>query len=377
MYKWLGLNTAGRYIAATVSRFILIILLGLVALFFIFDLLAEANEVGKGVYSLRTAALFALLQIPAHVYDAMPIAVVAGAVVGLATLANSSEITVLRASSLSPTKLLKILLVVGIPYVVLTVFVGEWVQPIASQSAELMRAKALNYRMGSDLKTGVWLRDVQANGQVSYINLDTVTSDGQAASIKVYRFDASMRLTERTSAYTGVFQPAQSDGAAQWQFASATIETIGLERAAIERVQTLSPWTWNSTLSPSALTGMQKQPERVGIVSLLETVLFQQRNEVDARKSLSILLRRTLHPLALWVMLAIAMPFAYLRARGGAVAARVFAGVLIGLGFHSGNRLFEFFSLVQGWPVWLSAQLPLWLGLALALILFWRFHRLH
>jgi lipopolysaccharide export system permease protein len=76
-------------------------------------------------------------------------------------------------------------------------------------------------------------------------------------------------------------------------------------------------------------------------------------------------------------MLAMAMPFAYLRARGGAVATRVFAGVLMGMGFHAGNRLFEFMSLVQGWPVWLTAQLPLWIGLLLAMLLYWRFHRLH
>jgi lipopolysaccharide export system permease protein len=100
-------------------------------------------------------------------------------------------------------------------------------------------------------------------------------------------------------------------------------------------------------------------------------------NDLDSRKSLSILLRRSIYPLALWVMLMISFPFAYLRARDGAIAARIFAGVLLGMSFHAGNRLFEFMSLAQGWPVWLTVQLPLWLGVMTALILFWRFHRLH
>ncbi len=377
MYRWLGLGTSARYIAKTVSRFIWIILFALTGLFFIFDLLFEANQVGNGLYSLQKAAFFSLLQVPAHLYDAMPIAVVAGAIVGLASLANNSEITVLRAASMTPSWLLKTMFVTGIPFVLFTLIMGEWVQPAASQKAEVMRAQALGYRVGGDLKTGVWLRDVQNDGLVNYINLPTVNADGTAPSIRIYGFDSAMRLGSRLTAKTGQFVVAQGDQASYWEFATASLETFNSLTAQRDKVQQLSAWRWTSTLSPNALVGMQKSPERVGIVSLLETVLFQQKNDVDARKSLTILLRRMLHPLALWVMLAIALPFAYLRARGGAIASRVFAGVLMGMGFYSGNRLFEFMSLVQGWPVWLSAQLPLWLGLALALILFWRFHRLH
>jgi lipopolysaccharide export system permease protein len=377
MYKLLGLSSAGRYIAKTVARFIWIILLALTALFFIFDLLAEANEVGNGLYSLRKAAFFAFLQIPAHLYDAMPIAVVAGAIVGLASLANNSEITVLRASSMTPRWLLKTLFVTGIPFVMFTLVMGEWVQPLASQKGEVMRAAALGYRVGGDLKSGIWLRDVRANGAVNYINLPIVNADGTAPTIKVYGFDNAMRLTSRLNGEQGSYSPANGTDEPYWQFEKATIETFNINTAQRSASTVESPWKWDSTLSTNALRSMLKSPERVGIVSLIETVIFQQRNAVDARKSLSILLRRVLHPLALWVMLAIAMPFAYLRARGGAVASRVFAGVLMGMGFHAGNRLFEFMSLVQGWPVWLTAQLPLWIGLALAMLLYWRFHRLH
>ncbi len=377
MYRLMGLNTAGRYIAKTVARYGWLILFALTALFFIFDLLAESNEVGVLAYSLRKAALFALLQIPAHAYDAMPIAVVAGAIVGLASLANNSEITVLRAASLAPKTLLKILFVTGIPFVVFTLVLGEWVQPLASQKAEVLRATALGYRIGGDLKTGIWLRDAQIDGGVHYLNLPVVSADGTAPSLTIYQFDADMRLRSRLLASTGQFVQSEAPNVPYWLFDQAQRETFDVRTAQRAKLETIIGWQWTSTVSPNALLGMQKSPERVGIASLLETVVFQQKNEVDSRKSLSILLRRMLHPLALWVMLAMAMPFAYLRARGGAVAARVFAGVLMGMGFHSGNRLFEFMSLVQGWPVWLTAQLPLWIGLSLAMLLFWRFHRLH
>lgn len=377
MYRLLGLNTSGRHIAKTIARLIWIILLSLTCLFFIFDLLAEANQVGNGKYSLRLAALYALLQVPAHVYDAMPIAVVAGAIVGLAALANQSEMTVLRASSLSPRQLLRILFVTGIPFVIFIAGIGEWLQPLASQRADALRANALGYQASGAMRSGIWLRETQKDGSVDYLQIPFVSTEGTSLGLTLYRFNEQMHLLSRLQAKTGQFVQGDQDNPAYWQFDEAIIEHFHPKTAQRSRVETQIGWRWESTISASALLGMQKNPERVGIATLFETVVFQDKNAVDSRKSLSILLRRILHPVALWVMLAIALPFAYLRARGGAVAARIFAGVLLGMSFHAGNRLFEFMSLVQGWPVWLTAQLPLWTGLALAMLMFWRFHRLH
>jgi lipopolysaccharide export system permease protein len=393
-YKLLGLNTHQRYIAHTVARYILLITFALVSLFFIFDILSESTEMGNGKYTMQLIVLFSALKIPAQFYDVMPIAVVAGGIVGLATLANSSEITVLRASHLTPKQLLWILFLTGIPFVLSTLLIGEWIQPLASNQADSLRAKALGYRINSQLKTGLWLRDTLPNGEVRFLNIPTINGDGNIPHMWIYHFDKTMHLTMRSKALNGTFTSAASDKkqtistlktpnfissnqVSFWLFNSNDTEYYHPKTAQKLSSDTQINWRWYTNLNLQSLIGLQKDPERVGIASLINTVLFQIKNDLDARKSLSILLRRSLYPLALWVMLIIAFPFAYLRARDGAIAARIFAGVLLGMCFHAGNRLFEFMSLAQGWPVWLTAQLPLWLGVVTALILFWRFHRLH
>lgn len=404
-YRLLRLTIYQQYIAHTIMRYIGLIAFGLVSLFFIFDLLSESNEIGNGKYTFNLIVLFSILKIPAQFYDVIPIAVVAGAIVGLASLANGSEITVLRAAGMRPKQLLYTLFLTGIPFVLFTLVIGEWIQPLASTYTESLRAKMLGNRIHSQLKTGLWLRDTASNGHIRFLNIPTISGDHSIPLMWIYQFDSSMRLIQRSQALYGYFQTykvsnlsfnQQSiDTTAQpsdfnlltvlpnfnkqsfWLFNTIYTEYYSPDTAQIRSFDTQLQWKWDTNLTIQSLIGLQKNPERVGVFALLNTVIFQMNNRLDSSKSLSILLRRCLYPLALWVMLMIALPFAYLRARGSTITVHIFSGVLLGMGFHAGNRLFEFMSLSQGWPIWLTAQLPLWIGILTALILFWRFHRLH
>lgn len=388
LLSMLGLDTTGRYVARTIYRYVWLVLVSLTGLFFVFDIMAELADVGKAAYTLRLAAIYAVFQIPTHMYDIMPIATVAGAIVALAALANNSEITVLRSAGFTPRQLMRTLFLIGIPLVVLTLLIGEGVQPIADQRAAQLRMQAIGYSTGGELRSGIWLREVQADGGVQYLNIQSVSPQGEAQQLQLWVFDAQSRLTLTVAAPLGVYTVQAAAESAKpngfWRFVGAKVQAIDPitgRNAASNRSGASgsgsAAWDWHTTLSPSSLAGMQKLPERLHMVPLVQNILFLVKNNVDARKPISVLLRRLVHPFALWVMLALAMPFAYVRARGGAVAARVLAGVFMGIGFHTGNNLFQFLGLVQGWPVWLSAQMPVWIGLALAMLLFWRFHRLH
>jgi lipopolysaccharide export system permease protein len=69
-------------------------------------------------------------------------------------------------------------------------------------------------------------------------------------------------------------------------------------------------------------------------------------------------------------MLVLALPFAFLQARSGAMGARILTGVLIGVGSYLLGALFGNLGLVQGWPAPVLAMLPSALLLTLALTVF-------
>jgi lipopolysaccharide export system permease protein len=78
------------------------------------------------------------------------------------------------------------------------------------------------------------------------------------------------------------------------------------------------------------------------------------------------------YPLAVIVMMMLALPFAYLHVRQGTVSLKIFAGVMIGVLFYMLNKLFSHLGLLHTWPPVTVALLPSLVMLAIALgALYW------
>jgi len=58
------------------------------------------------------------------------------------------------------------------------------------------------------------------------------------------------------------------------------------------------------------------------------------------------------------VMMALALPFAYMQARAGMVGIKVFLGIMLGVFFHLMNSLFSHIGLLRNWPPLAAAAVP-------------------
>jgi lipopolysaccharide export system permease protein len=81
--------------------------------------------------------------------------------------------------------------------------------------------------------------------------------------------------------------------------------------------------------------------------------------------------KKLIYPLAALVMMALALPFAYMQDRMGAVSIRVFAGIMLGIGFHMLNGLFSSLGVINSWPPFFSAITPSVLFLMAAASMLW------
>lgn len=75
------------------------------------------------------------------------------------------------------------------------------------------------------------------------------------------------------------------------------------------------------------------------------------------------------YPLAIIVMLMLALPFGYLQVRAGGIGLKLFFGISLGVGFYIMNGLFSNLGLINTWPPWLAVSIPSILFLALALVM--------
>ena len=78
-----------------------------------------------------------------------------------------------------------------------------------------------------------------------------------------------------------------------------------------------------------------------------------------------------MYPIAVLVMMVLAVPFASFQKRQGGVGARIFTGIMLGLAFYTMNRLFGSLGLIYDWQAPVAAVTPTLLFLTLALGMMW------
>ncbi len=99
-------------------------------------------------------------------------------------------------------------------------------------------------------------------------------------------------------------------------------------------------------------------PDRMSILNLVQYVQHLRENQQQSNRYEIALWKKLVYPLAVIVMMALALPFAYLQARAGGIGYKVFAGIMLGIAFHFLNGLFSHLGLLNTWPPMLSAGIP-------------------
>ncbi len=188
-----AIPTLERYLARQIFGAVGFVLLGFLALFAFFDLIAELRDLGNGAYNLREIFSVVALWVPGHAYELAPVAVLIGTLYVLAHLSSNSEYTVLRASGLSPGRAAMALAKVGLVFAVLTFATGEWIAPFAEEGAQQLRMRAMQSLIGGDLTSGLWFKDER-----SFINVREARDANVLTGVRIFEFDAGYRLRQVT-----------------------------------------------------------------------------------------------------------------------------------------------------------------------------------
>jgi len=352
------LRTLERYFARQIYGAVGFVLLGFLALFAFFDLIKELGDLGNGEYHLSRVFTFVLLSLPAHAYELFPVAVLIGTLYVLAQLASNSEFTVMRGSGLSPARAGLVLTKIGLAFVVLTFVTGEWVAPNAEEQAQKVKLRAMSSMIGQDLQSGLWFRD-----EGSFINVREARQANSLAGVRIFEFDANSRLRRMTAA-----ERAEYRGQGRWTLREV-VQTEFTPQG--PRIARLPEREWRSAVSPAMLDALIVRPERMSAWALHKYTQHLAGNRQKTERYEIALWKKLLYPLATLVMMALALPFAYMSARAGAVGLKVFLGIMLGIFFHMLNSLFSHIGLLQNWPPFSAAAVPSAAFLAAAMLMMW------
>ncbi len=348
--------TIERYLARQIYSAVGFVLLGFLGLFAFFDLIAELRDLGNGEYQLRQIFTVVALWVPGHAYELFPIAVLIGTLYVLAHLSSNSEYTVMRAAGLSPSHAGGMLAKVGLAFVVLTFAIGEWIAPHTEEAAQQVRMRSMQSLIGGGLDSGLWFKDER-----SFINVREAREASVLGGVRIYEFDSAYRLRQVTEA-----RRAEYAGQGKWRLVEVSQTLLG---PAGPRTARFPEAEWRSAVSPDLLNVLIVIPERMSAWKLYKYLQHLAGNRQKTERYEIALWKKLFYPLATLVMMALALPFAYMHARSGMVGIKVFLGIMLGIFFHMLNSLFSHIGLLKQWPPVAAAAVPSLMFLATAMLM--------
>jgi lipopolysaccharide export system permease protein len=346
-----------RYIANRLILSISLVFGVLFALLVFFLVIDSLPDYGRADFDAYQLARYVMLSQPRRLYEVFPVVILIGTLLGLSALAANAELVAMRAAGVSVAQIVGSAMKVGFVFALATVALGEYGVPVAENQAQLGRAQAL--AQGLQKKgSGLWLRD-----QNSFVNIAEVLPDLSLRHVSIYSFDNGIDLRAQTRAERAVY------GEGGWRLEQVRESLIDRRGVTVSQ-QASRPW--QTTLSQDVVGVFTVRPEGLSIQHLVRYIDHLRQNGQSTERYRLVLWQKSLMPVSVLVMVLLATPFTFGQIRAGGLSRRIFAGVMIGLGFVLVTRLFGHFGLLYGLPPFFGAVLPILMFFGAALLLLQR-----
>lgn len=336
-----------RYIGKTIFNTIMATLFMLVSLSGIIKFVDQLRKTGQGEYTAVGAGLYTLLSVPKDIEIFFPMAALLGALLGLGTLAQRSELVVMQASGFTRMQIAASVMKTAIPLVILTMAIGEFVAPQGEQMARNYRAQQL---LGGSLlstQNGLWAKDGN-----NFIFIESLKDNNELGGVSIYSFNPERRLQSVRYAATAKYNADKK----AWDLAE--VDESNLQDAKqVSGSQTLSG-EWKTTLTPDKLGVVALDPDALSISGLYNyTKYLKQSGQVSGRYQLN-MWSKIFQPLSVAVMMLMALSFIFGPLRSVSMGMRVVTGISFGFLFYVLDQIFGPLSLVYNIPPVLGALLP-------------------
>ena len=366
------MRTVRRLLYKDIVGSVLLVVLAFLSLVFFNDFVDEIDRMSRIGAGAGKAALLAAMEIPGNFYTLFPIAVLIGAIFALARLAQSSEFTILRTGGLGPARALGLLARLAAVFAIVTFVVGDYVAPEFERRGNDLRAGFSHD--ATQTRRGAWLKDHQkVDGEERSYNVKVgrVGGGGELEDVYIFEFDAEGRLLSRTEA-----DKVDVDAQGLWhlQKVRRSIWNPGLPAGAspvgnvVVSEQKLDKLDWQSSLHAGVIAAAVLPAMSMSTVELYRYTRHLSAQEQSAQAHNIQFWRKALYPFACFVMVALALPFAYLHGRSGGISIKVFGGIMLGISFVLLNNVAGHLGLLKNWTPWVVAATPsmLYLGLSMA-----------
>lgn len=319
------MSLLSRYIARQVIAAVALALLVLVGLDVIAELFDEAGN-QHGAYDFVEVLLYVGLTVPRRIHEYLPFAALIGCLAGLGTLANRSELTVMRAAGVSAGRIAWYVMQPTLAIVLLGLLLNQYLAPAAEQYADSRRALLRGGGEPVLSKEGLWHRERHA-----FMHFNVVQPGGVLYGVKIFQFDAAGELTRALYA-----RRADWRSGGRWQLADVRMTLFAGDRTYVRHLATLD---WATDMHPELLSLAVMNPKYLSISRLWRYAQYRERQGLDAKPLLLAFWGKVTQPLGTLSLVLVAISFVFGPLRQVTMGYRLFSGVLVGIAFRTGQQL--------------------------------------
>ncbi len=333
------------YIASVIWRAILGVLFVILALDFISDLVDQLDSL-KGGFTFFEAVIYVFLSIPSSIYDFLPISALVGCLLGLGSLASSSELVVMRAAGVSIALIVWAVTRPILLFIVGGALLGEFVAPYMDQFADSRRSLVMGTKRATQIERGVWNREGN-----QFMHFNAVLPNGKLYGVTRYQFDESNNLIEASFVDSAIYQ-----GEGLWIEQDGVVTRFGDSK--IERSEFVTR-RWETEVSPDLLNILVLETDELPMQRLRSYSNYLTKQNLDSSEYQLVFWQKALQPLATMSLVMIAISFILGPLRQVTMGFRVFVGVIIGLVFQTSQQLLGPVSIIWGFSPMLAVLIPI------------------
>lgn len=343
-----------RYIVRTVLGAVLLVTAVLLVLVGLFLFISEQGQVGTGAYTNTQAMRFVALNLPAQLFEFLPIGALIGGLMGLGALARTSELTVMRAAGISKQRIGGAVAMAGLMLVALAVAVGEWIAPSLGQVAREQKAFARFDNVSFAGQGGAWIRD----GDL-LVKAEQRATDGAFAGFTVFELSPDNQLRGVGRAASAVELPGEGWLLQDYAESRFQGDEVSAHREA-ERAL--------ATRAGAEFLGIAAtDPMDLSVRALHGLIGYLQSNGQDVREYRFALWSRVARTAAIFFGVLLALPFVFGSLRAAGAGARTALGLALGVSWfmlqkmvENGTRAFDLDPVLLAWAP--TAALALGVG---------------
>jgi lipopolysaccharide export system permease protein len=347
-------NILDRYVMRSILGSVLMVAAVLLILGALAVFIDQQDDIGRGTYTTLDAVWFTLLSLPQQAFELLPITALIGSLLGLGSLARSSEITVIRATGVSIAHLAGMALLAGLVLIGFAVVLGEFLGPALQQTAREEKAFSRLSNVGFGSHGGAWVRDgdlfLHVSGQSGETQFGGVQTFELSPQHELLALGTAERGTAGAKGYWLLSNYTES------RFSGDSVVKSGPGQRILE-----------SHVTAGFLGLASQNPGQLTNRSLFRLIRYYRTNSLSDRDYVFAFWSRIARTVAVAFTVLLAIPFVLGSLRSAGAGTRMLMGLVLGIGFFLLQRLIESGTVVFN----LNPVLLAWMPTALlALVVF-------